>query len=75
MAQLQAGLRRMEAMNTIIFEGVLYQQGAVNDTVFMLGKLICTKWAEKSTRFPYSRVTILNKMFASISGNKISLRS
>jgi len=74
MAQLQAGLRRKEAMNTIIFKGVLYQ-GAVNDTVFMLGRLICTKWAEKSARCPYSRVTILNKMFASISGNKISLRS
>lgn len=62
MEQPQAGLRRKEAMDTI---RVLHQ-GTVNNTVCLLGTLICTKienaLKEKGAHCPYSRITVLNKL-------------
>ena len=62
MEQLQAGLRRKEATDTTR----VLQQGAVNNTVCLLGKLICTKienaLKEKGARCRYSRITVLNKL-------------
>ena len=62
MEEPQAGLRRKEAMDTT---RVLHK-GAVNYTVCLLGKLICTKienaLKEKGARCPYPRITVLNKL-------------
>ena len=62
MEQPQAGLRRKEAMDTTR----VLQHGAVNNTVCLLGKLICTKienvLKEKGARGPYSRINVLNKL-------------